>query len=201
MNNPATTELLSAYIDGELDAEEYVRVEKLLAEDPAARATYAALRQVASGLKLIERQAPPPSLDLVHMKRLTRMDRRNSFFFRLADQFRAMGQHSKLAAAFAMLLIFGVTVSSRMAVIHNDPASAYMWNSTAVISGNVYVQEGEVWFQNGMHTASSERPVDISSGEGRQLLAQKPDLREITQLGEVVLEVDGEMLRLINRGL
>jgi anti-sigma factor RsiW len=200
MNNPATTELLSAYIDGELDADEYVRVEKLLAEDPAARATYAALRQVASGLKLIERQAPPPSLDLVHLKRLTRMDRRNSFFFRFADQLRGLGQQSKLAAAFALLLIFGVTLSSRMAT-HNDPAAAYMWDSTAVIGGNVYVQEGEVWFQNGMHTASSERPVDISSGEGRQLLAQKPDLREITQLGEVVLEVDGEMLRLINRGL
>ena len=201
MNHPATTELLSAYIDGELDADEYVRVEKLLAEDPAARATYAALRQVASGLKLIERQAPPPSLDLVHLKRLTRMDRRNSFFFRLADQLRGLGQQSKLAAAFAMLMLFGVMLSSRVAVIHNDPASAYMWSSTAVISGNVYVQKGEVWFQNGMRVIANERPVDLGSGEGRQLLAAKPDLREVAQLGEVVLEVDGEMLRLISRGL
>lgn len=199
MNNPATTELLSAYIDGELDSEEYVRVEKLLAEDPSARATYAALRQVTAGLKLIERQAPPPSLDLVHMKRLTRMDRRNSFFFRFVDQLRGMGQQSKLAAAFAMLLIFGMMLSSQVATA-NDPANAYLWDSTAVIYGNVYVQKGEVWFQNGMHT-TRERPVDLSSGEGLQLLAAKPDLQVITQLGEVVLEVDGEMLRLIPRGL
>ena len=199
MNKSAINELLSAYIDGELAPEEYVRVEKLLAEDPAARATYAALRQVTAGLRLIERQAPPQSLDLAHLKRLTRMDRRNSFFSRLADQFRGMGQQSKLAAAFAMLLIFGVMLSSRLATL-NDPASAYLWNSTAVIYGNVYVQEGEVWFQNGMHT-TSERPVDLSSGEGRQLLADKPDLQEIIQLGEVVLEIDGEMLRLIPASL
>ena len=201
MNNKATTELLSAYIDGELEADEYVRVEKLLAEDPAARATFAALRQVTTELRLVERHAPPPSLDLVHLKRLTRMDRRNNFFFRLADQLRGIGQQSKLAAAFAMLLVFGVMLSSQAAGTHNDPATAYLWDSTAVIYGTVYVQEGEVWYQNGMHVTADERPVDLASGEGQHLLATKPDLRVITQLGEVVLEVDGEMLRLIPRGI
>jgi hypothetical protein len=44
-------ELLSAYLDGELDAQQKAEVEKLLAEDPSARATLESLREVSSAVK------------------------------------------------------------------------------------------------------------------------------------------------------
>ncbi|MEA1949967.1 MAG: hypothetical protein U9N87_01165, partial [Planctomycetota bacterium] len=44
-------ELISAYLDGELTAEQKARAEKLLAEDPSARATLEDLREVSSAVR------------------------------------------------------------------------------------------------------------------------------------------------------
>jgi len=53
MNNVPENELLSAYVDGELTAEEQAQVERLLAADPAARQLVDELRALSSSVKAL----------------------------------------------------------------------------------------------------------------------------------------------------
>jgi len=53
MNEPSQNELLSAYLDGELSADERVRVEQWLDEDAAARQRLDELRAVAASMKAL----------------------------------------------------------------------------------------------------------------------------------------------------
>lgn len=53
MNNVPENELLSAYLDGELTAEEQARVERLLAADPEARQLVDELRALSSSVKAL----------------------------------------------------------------------------------------------------------------------------------------------------
>jgi hypothetical protein len=59
MNDVPDTELISAYLDGELTADEQVRVEQMLAASPAARQTLEEFRALGSTLQGL----PPQKLD------------------------------------------------------------------------------------------------------------------------------------------
>jgi len=56
MNDVPDTELFSAYLDGELTADEHARVEQLLAASPVARQLLEELRAVGSSLQLLPQQ-------------------------------------------------------------------------------------------------------------------------------------------------
>lgn len=56
MNNPSENELLSAYLDGELTAEERSRVERLLAGDPAAKQLLDELRTLKAAVQSLPRE-------------------------------------------------------------------------------------------------------------------------------------------------
>ena len=59
MHEPSTDELLSAYLDGELTAEEQVRAERLLAENPQARRLHGELAAMRSCLQGMSPQQLP----------------------------------------------------------------------------------------------------------------------------------------------
>lgn len=56
MNDPTRNELLSAYLDGELTADEQAEVERLLAADPAARQLLDELRALSVALQTLPRE-------------------------------------------------------------------------------------------------------------------------------------------------
>jgi hypothetical protein len=56
MNNESQNELLSAYLDGELTADERAQVERLLATNPGARQLLEELRALSAALKSLPRQ-------------------------------------------------------------------------------------------------------------------------------------------------
>jgi negative regulator of sigma E activity len=56
MNQPLENELLSAYLDGELSADEQARVDRLLAENPSARQFLDELRSLRSMLQSLPKQ-------------------------------------------------------------------------------------------------------------------------------------------------
>ena len=56
MNDPTQNELLSAYLDGELDAAERANVERLLADDPAARQLLDDLRALSVTLQALPQE-------------------------------------------------------------------------------------------------------------------------------------------------
>lgn len=65
-------ELLSAYLDDEVTADERAQVERLLANDPAARALYAELRATAEAVRELPAPAAPPDVLAGIMPRLER---------------------------------------------------------------------------------------------------------------------------------
>lgn len=62
MDQDKLGEWLSAYLDGELEAEERALVERLLRDDQAARRLYDDLRQSVSLMSSLPRQSAPPSI-------------------------------------------------------------------------------------------------------------------------------------------
>ena len=70
-------ELLSSYLDDELERAESRRVEDHLAHCPGCRAQLDSLRRVVDNLRRLERAAPPPTL-AQHVQRRVALDRRKT---------------------------------------------------------------------------------------------------------------------------
>lgn len=187
------SELLSAYLDGELSPEDHFRVEKMLAEDAGVREQLEGLCRVSLGVRQLERPAPPPALDLAQLHRLTRLDRHRGLIEYLQDFLPGIaGRHSSLIPAFALMLLFGWSIYSYSVWNWNHPPG-----DSAEISGKMFLREGEVWFQAGISNWLTPRPVDLASTEGQSFLESRPDLVGVAKLGEVVLETDDGLVRLI----
>lgn len=192
------TELLSAYLDGELSPEDHIRVDKMLAEDAALRERFEGLRQTSAGLRLLERPAPPAGLDLVPLRLLGRLDQHQDLIDRCGSYLPALKPRpANLLPYLALVLVFGLALYNYYSVwkLESPP------DDSAVIGERTFFRDGEVWFQRGITTLfSTPRPIDLDSLEGRRLLEQKPELGNVAQLGEVVLDVEGDgVLRLLPR--
>lgn len=191
----ANNVLLSAHLDGELEPEEHIRVEKMLAEDPALREQFEGLRRASASLKLLERKAPPPELDLAQIHKLVRMDARRDVFERFEDHLPVlMSRHTSFLPIFALLAVVGLAIYQYSQWNFRNPPG-----DSAEIAGRTFFREGDVWFQEGLSLLlSTPRPVELDSREGRALLAQQPDLDRVAQLGEVVVDAKGDgLIRLI----
>lgn len=212
------TELLSAYLDDELRPAERGKVEVLLTENAEAQAQLEALRRTTQNLRTLPRQAPPPTLDVRNLRRLAALqERERGLAGLLENHLPGMGRQSSLLLLFALVVSFGLAMYSfsysqwrdpreMLPVVLDPPPELqaqvtkpedYRDGQTAFVSGKIFQREGKVWYQEGLSDRTEARPVTLDGGEGRRLLAKRPDLRGITQLGEVVLEVNGEILRLI----
>lgn len=209
------SELLSAYLDDELTGPERGQVEKLLAEDQAARAELEGLRRVSLSLRHLERQSPPPTLELTNVRRLALLEQDRGLLDRLEDHLPGVGRQSSLLLLFALIVVFGLAIYSfaawqwqdpqaRLPVVLDPPPETtpdlsqdFHKGHTALVGGKIFVRDGEVWFEEGLGQQTKARSLALDSGEGRRLLAARPDLRGVVQLGEVVLEVNGEVLRLL----
>ena len=192
------TEQLSAYLDGELEPEEHIQIERLLAEDACLREQLEGLQRASASLRLLERHAPPPGLDLVPLRILGRMDQHQDLLDR-CQSYLPMPPRRPSGAflpAFALMMVIGLALYNYTTVASLDEPP----EDTAVIDGRAFVREGSVWYQRGAFSLFlwKPRPVDLASSEGRQLLAKRPELERFTELGEVVLDGENDgVLRLI----
>ncbi len=209
------SELLSAYLDDQLRPAERGKVEQLLAADPDAPAQLEALRRVARGVSHLERQAPPVTLDLKNVRRLAALrGEERSLFDQIEDQIPVLARQSTLLLLFSLIVAFGLLIYSFSVWQWQDPKSMlpvkldpppeitvtqdyHQGGHTALVSGKVFLRQDGIWYQEGYGPDTEARPVTLDGGEGRRLLERRADLRGISRLGEVVLEVDGEVLCLI----
>ena len=212
------TELLSAYLDDELRPAERAKVEALLVGSNEAKAKLEGLRQTQQNLRAVEKTAPPPTLDYRNLRRLASLqERERGLLDRLENHLPGMGRQSSLLLLFALIVTFGLALYSfsysqwrdpreMLPVVLDPPPELkapipkpenYRDGQTAFVAGKIFQRQGKVWYQEGLGDRTEARPVTLDGGEGRRLLAKRPDLRGITQLGEVVMEVNGEILRLI----
>lgn len=216
---PVAPDRLSAYLDGELVAEDAARVERHLESCPSCRAELAGLRRVVRRLERTRRSAPPPLLAEAVARRVA-LEGANVGLLERAE--RALGRvslDSNLFLGFALVLsLAGLVLAYAMGVQGRSetPAeaggdatvsAASQWVAgdhglqvlRAVIEGRTFDRRGSLWVERGAEPADVTRQVVMGSEAAEELFAAWPRLGELTVgSGGVVLFNDaGETVRIV----
>jgi hypothetical protein len=115
MIHPVDTEMLSAYLDGELTTAEARRLDAHVATCVACRGEMARLRRVARGLAALDRPAPPPWLEQQVRREVVYGRNRPGFWKRLASSLLLIPMKSPIgsaATAVAGLAFVGLLATS-----------------------------------------------------------------------------------------
>lgn len=195
----AEPDLLSAYLDGELTAEEARAVEEHVEVCPPCRAELDGLAGVVGTLRRLERQAPPPVLAGLVTRRVAVEDRPVGLVARLEAALErwnvdpgtvvTFGVVVALAAMLA-LLGSGLEESAR-----RRAASEAEWSGlhlvTAVIGDHRFDRDGSLWREVGA-VGEPEARLAADSPEARAILDATPRLRDLLVHSEGVVMTDGE---------
>lgn len=214
------SELLSAYLDGELAAEEEERVEELLDERPEMRAELDGMRRVIGHLRHVERVAPPQTLDMAVTRRIALDGDRRSLLDRVEDGMTGIGggKQSHIFSMFALVIALvaivyffaqGVHDAGRglIPVIFDEPPAMQDADlETArqvVVAGSLFRRhddehEGALWVEDGVAPDAEAELVLLGSERGERLLEEHPELHGVALLGHVKVRVDGEVVELLD---
>jgi hypothetical protein len=187
-----TDELLSAYIDQELDEVSAKRVEASLRESPQARQRLEELESVVRDLRDLDRASPPPELHQRIKRQLVLDPEPAGFRAKLdAQRGRYLLNHSMtwtlLAVILALALItlivaqsFDREGGSSIVVVGDD-------GGRRSVADREFLFDGVAWREVG--TGGGERrKVLAGSAEGRALLEEERWIEELT----VATGPDGE---------
>jgi hypothetical protein len=196
-------DLLSSYLDGELNEPERRAVEDHVAVCPGCRAELDGLRRVVSRLRSLEREAPPPVLAERVARRVAVARRSKGLIARVERALRRVPVESSTLltfgvvvalAAIAALFVAGLDETERVrrrgaeSVVERDGDLQVM---RAVLGERVFDRDGSLWRERG--AGEPARTVDAASSEGKALLDAEPRLRDLLagSDGVVVLRADG----------
>ncbi|HUP25637.1 MAG TPA: zf-HC2 domain-containing protein [Thermoanaerobaculia bacterium] len=199
-------ELLSALVDEELDAAEVREVQAHLGSCLHCRQRLDGLRRVAAGLRDLERAALPASFE-VGLRRQIALDGAATG---LRERLEAQSLAPRRLAApvglgFALVLtlaaigfLFTHALERRQAVSVVVPLSAAaVEGSTREAAGRSFVRQGVAWRETGAREAPV-RMIGKESAEGRDVLAEHPDLEPLLEAApEVHLVWRGELVALV----
>lgn len=204
MSTHATSENLSAYLDRRLSAAETRQVEDHLAGCPRCRQRFTGMRNVVSGLRHLERMAPPPTLEGLVARRVRLESGRKGLLDRLESGMGIFERQSSTLALFALVIALAVIMllfahalekqrNSSIPVVFQNPAAAR--EQSRELAGRVFHRESGVWVEAGVE-AEPGRTVAPDSEEWRALVAAHPELVELQSLEEaVILQVEADVLR------
>ena len=210
----APTELLSAYLDGELPAGDGRRVEEHLALCPSCRAELTSLHRVIDSLRRLERTAPPPAL-AQHVQRRIALDApRVTALGRFEDELArlrpliAIFMPFAVVVALATILYFFASSLDRLenrgpAIVIPTPeaARAYREPGTDVpdrreAGGRTFERTAGAWRQLDL-PPTIPRTIPAGSPEAATLLAAHPWLADLLVDGEsVTFLLENEVVRL-----
>jgi anti-sigma factor RsiW len=221
----ASTDLLSAYLDGELPASDGERVETHLGRCPSCRAELDSLRRVVDTLRRLERTAPPPTLAQHVARRVALEGRRPGLLARFEDEVARLRPRISILMPFTlvfalatMLYFFAQTlveIENRGPAIVIPPpeaARAFREPGTGEAAG-VPVEEapveevrsagarsfrraGDAWFQIDLPPDAAPREIAAGSEEAAALRREHPWLDELlAEAPAVVLMSGGEPVR------
>lgn len=211
MSRHATAEVLSAFLDEELETAAVERLEKHLASCQRCRRELSSLRRVVTSVRRLERMAPPPVLaqdvqrhialsgppssPLEWMEqRLGRIHSGSSIFFTFA-----------LVTALAVLMYFFAEGVERAGqprttlVLPQSPAQSAPAGQEGEIresAGRSFVLVDGVWRERGVEQRFPDFHVRAESDVGREILRRHPELgslgdRILLRLEEGIVELRG----------
>lgn len=187
-------DVLSAYLDGELDALEIRRVEDHLALCVSCRDRYEGLRSIASALRGLDRVAPPSTLDFAVTRRIALDDGMPGLLERLENGLDRLPRlHSTILGHFAIL----VALASMILVFadgidHNLRGSipvSFVDTPVAATPVDVEVPERPdllpidgVRYEPGIEPTTSIDERIVTGGERwREVLRIRPELVDLEQ--------------------
>lgn len=208
VDNAITNEQLSAYLDGQLDADEQRAVEAHLAANPATRERLDGLRRVVGGLKGLGRATVPPTLNPMVARRIAIERERVGWLDRLEDGLGGLGGQSPLLVTFAVvvslalfIVMFSISLerAEREQIVVVD-SSQHPLGARLERAGRALFWTGDAWSERG-YVDPEAREIDLGTPEGRAWLDARAELAELADLDEPVeIDLDGGRVRLKPRG-
>lgn len=214
----ATTDLLSAYLDGELSTGDDERIEEHLGHCPSCRAELDSLRRVVESLRRIERTAPPPALALHVVRRVALEGRRPGLLARIDDQFERLRPRIAILTPFAVTFALATILyffAHTLAKVENrgpsivipppeaarafvEPGTGERVEAVRTVGSRSFRRVGDAWLQAGVPADAAAREVAVGSEEAAALRRSLPWLDELLDdAPAVVLELDGETVRVL----
>ena len=211
----APTELLSAFLDGELPAGDGRSVEEHLTRCPSCRAELASLTRVVESLRRLERAAPPPALAQHVQRRIALATPRANALGRLEDELTrlrpliAILMPFAVVVALAAILYFFASTLDRLenrgpaiVIPTREVARAYREPGTEAppvrrdAGGRTFERTADAWRQLDLPPAPP-REVPPGTPEAATLLAAHPWLADLlADADAVTFLLDGEVIRL-----
>lgn len=211
-------EVLSAYLDRELEVSRLREVELHLAACGPCRARLDDLRRVVGGLELVARAAPPPEL-AAEVRRRVAAAPPAPLAARLGAFVLSLTVRPVLAAAAGLVLAVGLTVLLQDLVLSRQHALSlapprgtelissypgdplFVPKTTSQVAGRVFVLEDTTWVERGLEGDQPEWRIDVASPQGRELLSHHADLGYLTADGTgVVMRYNRATLELYDWG-
>ncbi len=213
MSQQARAELISAYLDDQLQGEEAERFERLLEQDDSVRQQVEGMRHVVSNLRHLERMAPPPTLNQHVARRIALAGEQKSLLDRVETGMAGIQTPSNNLLMFALVFTLAVIVylfavylnqDSHLPVIFDAPKKGAIVedieSATSVLMGSrLFLRQMDgKWVEDGLSAEEIEnaQAVATDSAAGRELLEHHPDLKGLTLLGDAVFKLHGEVIEL-----
>ncbi len=192
----AETDLLSAYLDGELPSDEARALEEHVARCPSCRAELDGLAAVVGRLRRLERQAPPPVLAQRVTRRVAVEGRPTGLIARIEAALRRLdvdpGTMVTFGVVIALAAMLALLGSSLEEAARRREAIEAEWSGlqlvTAVVGDHRFDRDGGLWREVG--TGEPEVRLPASSPEAQAILDATPRLRDLLAHSEGVVLLD-----------
>lgn len=219
----ATTDLLSAYLDGELSAGDGARIEEHLGRCPSCRAELDSLRRVVDSLRHLERIAPPPALAQHVVRRVALEGTRPSLLARFEDEVERLRPRIAILTPFAVVFALATILyffAHTLAEVENRPptivipppeaarafiepgageATGALIEAVRTAGGRSFRRVGDAWLEADLPADAAPREIAAGSAEAAGLRRTHPWLDEmLADAPEVVLVHEGEPVRVRN---
>ncbi len=194
----AEPDRLSAYLDGELAAEEAREIEEHVAGCPGCRAELDGLAAVVGTLRRLEREAPPQVLAQRVTRRVAVEGRRADLIARIEAALQRWNVEPGTLVTFgvvialaAMLALLGSSLEEagrRRGAMEREWSGLHL--VTAVVGDHRFDRDGGLWREVG--SGEPEVRLAADSPEARAILAATPRLGDLLAHSEGVVLVDAD---------
>ncbi|MEM7483029.1 MAG: zf-HC2 domain-containing protein [Acidobacteriota bacterium] len=174
MTTHASTDLLSAYLDGELSADDSQRIAEHVADCPACRADLASLRRVIDRLRRVERAAPPPVLAQHVQRRVALEGRPQGLVDRLENRLGRFGGDSSILSMLGVILALLLFIYLFSVGVERERGR----------SETVIVPVPDAYWPEDAPAAGAERPTTRSHLAGERTFHWSSDRRWVEQTGK-----------------
>ncbi|MEM7350985.1 MAG: zf-HC2 domain-containing protein [Acidobacteriota bacterium] len=218
MSSHASADLLSAYIDRQLVADEARQLEEHLENCQQCNVRLEGLRRVVDSLQGVHQLAPPVGLEQTVARRIALADERTSLLDHFEQGMSLLNRQNPILALFGVVIALMVFIYLFSYSLHlreessptipvtfgpAPPPSGAATDGIAVgsqvtVAGRqlLWAEEG-LWVEAGVDAGDAARSLTLDSDDGRAFFDNHPELSDLAELGRsVVLRVEGEVLRL-----